>query len=74
MIPYRPGYYEYRMKFSGILLDEGIRLLERSYLPACQKTGKKLHMLLTNKDIYLVQDEHEAHGMHVSVRIETVSS
>lgn len=59
------------MKFSGILLDEGIRLLERSYLPACQKTGKKLHMLLTSQEIYFVQDEHEAHGMHVSVRIET---
>jgi hypothetical protein len=61
------------MKFSGILLDEGIRLLERSYLLACQKTGKKLHILLTNQDIYLVQDEQDAHGMHVSVRIETVS-
>lgn len=61
-----------RMRFSGVLVDEGIRLLERSLLPACQKTGKKIFLLLSSHDVFLVQDETEAHGMHVVAGIKAV--
>ncbi len=61
-----------RMRFSGLLVDEGIRLLERSLLPACQKTGKKIFLLLSSEDVYLVQDETEAQGMHVVAGIKAV--
>lgn len=60
------------MRFSGVLVDEGIRLLERSLLPACQKTGKKVFLVLSSNDVFLVQDETEAQGMHVVAGIKAV--
>ena len=60
------------MKFSASLVDEGIRVLERSFLPACSKTGKKILLLISEDHIYLVQDTHESKGMHVVAMIETV--
>jgi hypothetical protein len=60
------------MRFTATITDDGIRLLERSLLPACLKTGKKIYLLLSNDVTHLVQDEHEGNGMIVTAMIRTV--
>lgn len=60
------------MKFSGVLIEGGLQLLERSLIPACQKTGKLVYLLLSNDTVSFVQDENEAGGMIVSAKVKTV--
>ena len=59
------------MKFSGALLDEGVQLLERTVIPACQKTGKKAFLLLSGETVSFVQDEAASGGMIVLARVKT---
>ena len=59
------------MKFSATLVDDGVQLLERSIIPACQKTGKKAYLLLSGQTISFVQDENESGGMLVLARVKT---
>jgi len=58
------------MKFSGTLVELGVQLLERSVIPACQKTGKKACLLIGRETIAFVQDENES-GMLVLARVKT---
>lgn len=60
------------MKFSGVLIEGGLQLLERSLIPACQKTGKLVYLLLSNDTVSFVQDENEACGMIVTAKVKTV--
>lgn len=60
------------MRFSGILAESGLQLVERSLIPACQKTGKLVYILLSNDTISFVQDENEAGGMIVTAKVKTV--
>lgn len=46
--------------------------MERSLIPACQKTGKMVYLLLSNDTISFVQDENEAAGMIVTAKVKTV--
>ena len=60
------------MKFSGVLIEGGLQLLERSLIPACQKTGKLVYLLLSNDTVSFVQDENEAGGMIGTAKLKTV--
>jgi hypothetical protein len=60
------------MRFSGMLVEGGLQLVERSLIPACQKTGKMVYLLLSNHTVSFVQDENEAGGMIVTAKVKTV--
>lgn len=60
------------MKLKGIISHEGMRALERSFLPALEKFGNRCFLLLTPEDFYLIQDTSEAGGMQTSARLDAV--
>lgn len=60
-----------RMKFLGTLSDEGVQLLEKSIIPACQRAGKRAFLLLSRETISFVLDENESNGMLVMARVKT---
>jgi hypothetical protein len=59
------------MKFSGTLSDEGVQLLEKSVVPACQRAGKRAFLLLSRETVSFVQDENESGGMLILARVKT---
>ena len=61
------------MKFKGVISHQGMRALERQFLPCLEKFGKQCYLLLTPNDVYLLQDAQDANGMHTSARLENVS-
>ena len=75
---YRCQYYclyilLHLMKFKGIISHEGMRALERQFLPCLEKFGKQCFLLLTPTDVYLLQDVDTTDGMQISARLENVS-
>ena len=59
------------MKFSGTLSDEGVQLLEKSVIPACQRASKRAFLLLSVETVSFVQDENESGGMLILARVKT---
>jgi hypothetical protein len=59
------------MKFLGTLSDEGVQLLEKSIIPACQRAGKRAFLLLSRETVSFVQDENESNGMLILARVKT---
>lgn len=55
-----------------MLVEEGLQMVERSLIPACQKTGKMVYLLLTNDTVSFVQDEKDTGGMIVTATVKTV--
>ena len=60
------------MKFKGIISNEGMRVLERQFLPCLEKFGKQCFMLITPDDVFILQDINDAHGMQTTARIDNV--
>jgi HUS1 checkpoint protein len=60
------------MRFKGVISHEGMRALERQFLPCLEKFGKQCYLLLTPTDVYLLQDVDTADGLQVSARLENV--
>ena len=61
------------MKFKGVISHEGMRALERLFLPSIEKFGARCFLMFTPEDVYLIQDVDDAGGMQTSARLETVS-
>jgi HUS1 checkpoint protein len=60
------------MRFKGVISHEGMRALERQFLPCLEKFGKQCYLLLTPTDVYLLQDVDTTDGLQVSARLENV--
>ena len=62
-----------RMKLKGVISHEGMRALERQFLPCLEKFGKQCFLLFTEKDVHLLQSIDATDGMQISARLENVS-
>lgn len=60
------------MKLDGVITSEGLRLLERSFVPVSQKFGSSCCILFTPQKIYLLQPPEEGGDVHTCASIDNV--